>query len=460
MASPMPVAGLPSGTYKFAPDIASLVRDAYSRIQIYPPEITNTHMVSARTSLGLMLMDASGNRGPNLWAVDQICLALTPGQLVFPLPANTIDLLDCYLRTFTPQQVNGVNVGQTVGAVIVPLGPPNNPAVGQPIGDPALLSPPSGTFTCSKGSQFIKMRWPAHGQVAGNPIFWNVPASVGGQVLSGFSVVTEVIDSDTVEIVAPLPCFEDQTNQGATPLIFTTAPGATFLNCILPGHGLSVGSLFTVPSLPSGASASTLIAAGTYPVTAVASSYQFSFAPPGFVAPGAAMNFMNNGQFSITTQMPTQQGFYQFQDVPLFPLSRTDYVGLSVKNVPGRPTSYWLDRVVPPQISIYPVAPIPGSAVEPEPGIPTEPTLFYAFMAYRMREIQDAIPVAGQVLDAPRRMWPAIVAELCAMLAEKWRPEQWQAKVAAATLVWDRASSADVEHVTTHITPSFSGYFR
>jgi hypothetical protein len=57
-------------------------------------------------------------------------------------------------------------------------------------------------------------------------------------------------------------------------------------------------------------------------------------------------------------------------------------------------------------------------------------------------------------------MLPAITAELCAALAEKWRPTQWAEKLAAAQRAWDRASNADIEHVTTHITPAFNGYFR
>lgn len=454
MALTMPTAGQPSGTWLFVPDISTLVQDAYSRIQIYPPQITIEHMFSARVSLGLMNFDMSGNRGPNLFLIDQLAIPMVPGQPQFVLPANTIDLLDCYLRTYTPQQSNGVNVAQNLGTVITAAGPPSNPSVTQPYGDVTLTGPASGTLSCTAGNQIFTMNYPAHGLVAGDPIFLNVPIVAGGMTIYDFIIVYNVVDSDTIQFVAPIPARESQTFQGATPLLYTPSTGSTVVNVISSGHGLSVGSIYQLTQ------AVTLdvvtVPAGLYTVSAVSSMYEFSITVPGFVASNAGMNFINGGQFSITLQAPTAQ----FEDVPLFPLSRKDYVNLAVKDVPGRPTSYWLNRVVPPNVSMYPVAPMPGSATIQPPGIPIEGTQYYGMLAWRMRDMQDANPIAGQIFDAPKRFWPALTAELTAMLAEKWRPEQLQSKIQLALQAWDRASNADVEHVTTHLTPNFGTYYR
>lgn len=454
MALTIPTAGRPSGTYGFAPDIATLVEEAYSRIQIYAPEMTIEHIYSARVSLGLMQMDLSGNRGPNLFLIDQLAIPLVPAEVVFTLPANTIDLLDCYVRTYTPQTNNGANVAVNVGAVITAIGPPSNPIVSQPYGDVALSTPPSGTLSCTAGSEIMSLLWPAHGKAAGDPIFLNSPIVIGGLTIYNFIMVYNVIDSNNLQFIAPVPALETQTFQGATPLLFTPSAGSTIVNIISSGHGLSVGMTYNLPSaVVLGART---VAAGNYVVTAVSSPYQFTIAPAGFVANAAAMNFINGGQLSFTSQQPGNA----YEDVPLYPLSRTDYVNLAVKAVPGRPTSYWLDRIVPPQFSIYPVAPLPGSATIQPPGIPTSGNQYYGFLGYRMREMQDATPVGGVVFDAPRRFWPAITAELAAALAEKWRPAQWQAKTLAARDAWDRAQSADTEHVTTHLTPNFGTYYR
>lgn len=445
MSSPMPTS---SGTYKYSPDISTLVRNAYSRIQVFPPQMSIMHLTDARICLNLVLEDLSGNRGINLAQVDLLQIPLTPGQIVFPLPANTVDLLDCFIRTFTPN-TTALNIGN----VLMPIGPPGNPLVSLPYGDPMIVQPPSTVFSSIAGSATISMYWPNHGQVTGNPLFWGCPISIGGLAISGFSMVSAVIDANNLQFLAPSVALETQIGQGGTPLFFTNA-SSPVASCILPGHGLSVGSTFQIPIAVS-FGGFTLAAGSTVTVTAVASSYQFSFQPGG-TATSTAMQFMNNGQIPVAGQAPN----VQFEDVPLFPLSRTDYVDIGVKDVPGRPTSYWLNRVVPPNFSIYPVAPVAPAAQPATPGIPNPGLQYYGFFGYRMRQIQDANPQGGQILDSPKRMWPAITAFLCAALAEIYRPDQWEAKVAAAEKAWQLASTSDIEHVTSRIVPAFGSYFR
>jgi hypothetical protein len=442
------IAGQTSGTWAYAPDISVLVRNAFSRIQVFPPQMTIMHLTDARICLNLILEDLSGNRGVNLAQVDLLQIPLTPGQIVFTLPANTVDLLDCFIRTFSPNPTS-INIGN----VLTPIGPPGNPLVTLPYGDPMLIQPPSTVFSSTAGSSTISMYWPSHGQSSGDPLFWGCPISIGGLAISSFSIVNNVIDANNLQFLAPTPALETQFGQGGTPLLFTNA-GSPNVSVILPGHGLSVGSTFPIP-IEVSVGGFTLAAGSTGTVTAVASSYQFSFQPGGNAA-STAMQFMNNGQIPVAGQAPNSQ----FIDVPLFPLSRTDYVDIGVKDVPGRPTSYWLNRVVPPNFSIYPVAPIAPPAQPVTPGLPSQGVEYYAMFAYRMRELQDANPQGGQILDSPKRMWPAITAFLCASLAEIYAPAQWAEKVAAAEKAWERASTADIEHVTTKITPSFSNYYR
>ncbi len=420
-----------SGSFNFAPSLAECVVDAFGRIQIFPPLITISHVASARFKANLILSDWAASRGVNLAQVDCLNIPLTPGLSTYVLPKNTVDILDTYLRNFTPSTTT-----TNLGNVILPLGPAGNPTIGTPFGDPVLITPGSGTLSSVAGSQIITFEWPHHQLSVGSPIFWGCPISIGGLTIQGFSVVETVNNADEITFLSTVPALETQTNQGGTPLFSTTA-GSASVDCIQPSHGLAVGDPYAVPISTNVGGLSLL---GTYIVASVVNDYEFTFIP-GPAASSTASVFENQGQINVATQAAG----VQFTDVPMFPLSRNDYVNLSVKSTPGRPTSYWVDRIVPPTLTTYPVAPT-GS--------------FYAVAAYRMREFQDAIPVGGMSVEAPRRMWPAFVAALCASLSETYAPEQWAAKVTAAEIAWQRAASADIERAVTHIVPNFSGFFR
>ena len=100
-----------SGTAAFALSGADLVLEAFERIQVRAAEITADHMVSARRSMNLV-QARWANRGTNLWKVSPagspLSIALVQGAATYPLPAGTIMLLDCYLRT-TPAGADPVD---------------------------------------------------------------------------------------------------------------------------------------------------------------------------------------------------------------------------------------------------------------------------------------------------------------------------------------------------------------
>lgn len=420
-----------SGAYLFQPSIAEFVRTAYARIQLFGPMLSSVHLADARMATNLLLTDWAANRGVDLGHVDQIQIPLVPGTSTYVLPANTIDLLDVYLRTMSASATT-----TNLGNALTVLGPPGNPMIGTPYGDPILIDPGLGSLSCTAGSPKITLKWPQHQLLAGMPIFWGCPVSIGGLNISGMSVVDNVIDGNTLQFTAPTPALESQQNQGATPL-FSTNIGSGTVDCIMPSHGLAVGSAFSVPiALTVGG----LTLSGSYTVAAVINDYEFNFTP-GVAASSIASLFENGGQVSVAPQATG----VQFTDVPLFPLSRNDYAALSVKSTPGRPTSFWLDRIVPPTLTTFPVAPANST---------------YAIAAWRMREFQDAHMTMAESLDMRRAMWPAFVAGLTAHLAEIYKPEQWAAKVQAAEAAWLRAAASDKERVTTHIVPQLQGYFR
>jgi hypothetical protein len=94
-----------TGTTSFNLDLNDLIEEAYERAGI---EVrTGYEFRTARRSLNLMTIEWA-NRGINLWTIQEGAIALVTGQAVYPLPADTIDLLDHVIR-----QNNGSTSNQT-----------------------------------------------------------------------------------------------------------------------------------------------------------------------------------------------------------------------------------------------------------------------------------------------------------------------------------------------------------
>lgn len=93
-----------SGTTTFNLDLNNLIEEAFERCGA---ELrTGYDMRTARRSLNLLTIEWA-NRGINLWTIEQGQVAMVTGQAIYPIPINTIDLLDTVVR-----QNNGVTSNQ------------------------------------------------------------------------------------------------------------------------------------------------------------------------------------------------------------------------------------------------------------------------------------------------------------------------------------------------------------
>jgi len=94
-----------SGTTTFNLDLNNLIEEAFERCGT---ELrTGYDMRTARRSLNLLTVEWA-NRGINLWTIEQGQILLTTGQGLYPMPVDTIDILDAVIR-----QNNGVQSNQT-----------------------------------------------------------------------------------------------------------------------------------------------------------------------------------------------------------------------------------------------------------------------------------------------------------------------------------------------------------
>lgn len=84
-----------TGTTEFNLDLNNLVEEAFERCGA---QVTSGHdLRTARRSLNLLLVEW-GNRGINLWTIDQYTAPLYPHSSIYILPIAMVDVLDCVVR--------------------------------------------------------------------------------------------------------------------------------------------------------------------------------------------------------------------------------------------------------------------------------------------------------------------------------------------------------------------------
>lgn len=117
-----------TGTTSFNLDLNNLVEDAFERCG---QELrTGYDLRTARRSLNLMTIEWA-NRGINMWTVEPGQIALTEDRLMYPLPTDTIDLLDMVTRTGTGQNQQDININRISESTYITI--PNKNATGRPI---------------------------------------------------------------------------------------------------------------------------------------------------------------------------------------------------------------------------------------------------------------------------------------------------------------------------------------
>ena len=96
-----------SGTTAFNLDLNELVEEAFERCG---RELrTGYDLRTARRSINLLTIEWA-NRGINLWTIEQGQIPMNSFQAIYPLPVDTIDLLDQVVRTNNGSQSNQIDI--------------------------------------------------------------------------------------------------------------------------------------------------------------------------------------------------------------------------------------------------------------------------------------------------------------------------------------------------------------
>ena len=118
-----------TGTSTFNLDVNDLIEEAFERCGL---ELrTGYDFRTARRSMNLLTIEWA-NKGINLWTVEQGQIPLVTGQAIYPLPLDTIDLMDSTIRqnNGTTNQID-INISRISEPTYMTI--PNKLTQGRPI---------------------------------------------------------------------------------------------------------------------------------------------------------------------------------------------------------------------------------------------------------------------------------------------------------------------------------------
>jgi len=119
-----------SGLDAFNLDMNDLIEESFERCGL---ELRSGYdFRTARRSLNLLTIEWA-NRGINLWTVEQGQILMNTGQAIYPIPVDTIDLLDTVVRTDNGQGNNQIDINITRISEPTYITIPNKNANGRPI---------------------------------------------------------------------------------------------------------------------------------------------------------------------------------------------------------------------------------------------------------------------------------------------------------------------------------------
>lgn len=159
----------------------------------------------------------------------------------------------------------------------------------------------------------------------------------------------------------------------------------------------------------------------------------------------AVYTLPNNVVLVLDAWVTVNSGTVNASDLYVTPVSRTEYASYANKQTPGRPTSYWLNRQITPQLTMWPVPDASGP---------------YVFNYYACLQIQDANLPGGETPNLPTRWLDWFEAGLAHRLSRTYAPQLEDKRKADAMEAWKIAASQDIEPVALSLAPTISTYYR
>lgn len=119
-----------TGTSAFNLDMNDLIEESFERCGM---ELRSGYdFRTARRSLNLLTIEWA-NRGINLWTIEQGQIPMNTGQAIYPLPVDTIDILDAVTRTNNGSSSNQIDINLSRISESTYITIPNKNTTGRPI---------------------------------------------------------------------------------------------------------------------------------------------------------------------------------------------------------------------------------------------------------------------------------------------------------------------------------------
>jgi hypothetical protein len=128
----------------------------------------------------------------------------------------------------------------------------------------------------------------------------------------------------------------------------------------------------------------------------------------------------------------------------ILPISRTEYASYPNKEQQGFPTTFWFNRLLSPEVTLWPV---------PDGSQPQ-------FKYYRVRQIQDSEFINAQQTEIPYYFLEAFTFGLAERLAMMWAPDKIQILKPLADESYQIAASQNIETAQQYISPTISSYYQ
>ena len=121
------------------------------------------------------------------------------------------------------------------------------------------------------------------------------------------------------------------------------------------------------------------------------------------------------------------------------------YASLAQKNIQGYPTSFWYDRLIEPNMYLWPVA---------------DSSTSYVMTYYYMRQAMDSELTNGTQPEVPWYYLNAFADGLAARLSYIYAPDKVNILQPKADKSWFRALQVGSENVPVTMNVQMRGYFR
>ena len=130
----------------------------------------------------------------------------------------------------------------------------------------------------------------------------------------------------------------------------------------------------------------------------------------------------------------------------IYGMSTLEYDAQANKTLQAVPTAYWMNRLITPTITMWPV---PDSNAT------------YTLNIRMMAQVQDASLQSGSTLNMPYRFLDVFVSGLAHRMARIYAKDRVAEMKADYMDAWANAAAQDLDdNVGMFITPSFDGYYR